>query len=143
MPRAVAAAEKTRQLERGAKGIESLVSAAHKRVKLGEDALALEREKAETEKTKMFMSLFAMPGTDQNDLQTFISTMQAKALKEITFQPPPVPAPKVQAAALAPKPLQGSEGPFDTHTVQTGTEKSTSTKGISIENQEVAQNTWL
>lgn len=54
--------DQTRQLGRGASGIQSLAKAAHKRVRVSKDALTVERKKTAVDKMKAIMQIFAMEG---------------------------------------------------------------------------------
>jgi hypothetical protein len=74
--RAIEAQQTTMALERGARGIETLATAAKKRAKLSEQVYHLEKMKSQ-------MNLFSMEGTPKSVRSKFLEVMQKRALAEL------------------------------------------------------------
>lgn len=75
-------AEQNKAIAKGSAGIASLAKAAHKRAKLGKEALAIEKKKADTEKMKVTMQLFAMEGCCPVMRAQVFKKLQEKALAD-------------------------------------------------------------
>lgn len=72
-----------KSIAKGSAGIASMAEAAHKRTKLGEEALSIERKKAETEHMKATIQLFSMEGCCPNLREKAFKMLRKKALAEI------------------------------------------------------------
>lgn len=84
MRRANHLAEAQKQRKKGTDGIASLAESSKKRLKLGEHALFVEREKSEAEQLSATLKLFEMEGTEKAMKITFIKAMQKNVLADVT-----------------------------------------------------------
>jgi hypothetical protein len=70
-------------IARGAAGIEMLAEASHKRTRLYEESLKVDRDRADTEKFKANLALCNMSGTDTNLRKLYLKKMQERVLAEL------------------------------------------------------------
>lgn len=100
--------EQNKAIAKGSDGIASMAKAAHKRVKLGEEALKIEKKKAETENMKATMQLFSMEGSCPVLRAKVFKHLQEKALADL----PPAEF-SADGSALS-TPETGGNSPLDT-----------------------------
>jgi hypothetical protein len=70
-------------IARGAAGIEMLAEASHKRTRLYEESLKVDRDRTDTEKFKANLALCNMSGTDTNLRKLYLKKMQERVLAEL------------------------------------------------------------
>jgi hypothetical protein len=70
-------------IARGAAGIEKLAEASHKRTKLYNESLKVDRDRADTEKFKANLALFNMNGTDPTLRELYLKNMQERVLADL------------------------------------------------------------
>lgn len=75
--------EQNKAISKGSDGIASLAEAAHKRAKLSEEALVIEKKKAETESLKATLQLFSIEGCCPVLRAQVVKKLQEKALADI------------------------------------------------------------
>ena len=80
--RAVALKEQNAALEKGSQGLLALAESSKKKSKLAEDALAIEKDKAESLKIPTHLKLFKMTG-DTEDAKRYLSIMRKKILSSL------------------------------------------------------------
>jgi hypothetical protein len=67
----------------GAAGIEKLAEASHKRTKLYNESLKVDRDRTDTEKFKANLALFNMNGTDPTPRELYLKNMQERVLADL------------------------------------------------------------